>query len=112
VRDVPASDYIHIVEAEGRFGAMPHYHDVWGFRWHPRSDRNWEYRERGIAVPAWSLVLLSGALPAWMSAGFYRSVRRSRRGFCSRCGYDLRATPERCPECGRTVMRRHTLQRR
>lgn len=47
-------------------------------------------------VPVIVLVSL-GAVP--LIAPFRRRARR-RRGLCEKCGYDLRATPDRCPECG------------
>jgi hypothetical protein len=58
---------------------------------------------RGIAsmtidVPLWMLVLVSGA-PAFVMHRL-RLADRRRAGLCRTCGYDLRATPDRCPECG------------
>jgi hypothetical protein len=52
------------------------------------------------AVPlAWLLIPLAVPPAAW-AARALRSRRRRGRNQCRECGYDLRASPGRCPECG------------
>jgi hypothetical protein len=50
-----------------------------------------------VDVPHWLIVALTAVLPVWRLLAFRR---RTDVGVCRKCGYDLRATPERCPECG------------
>jgi hypothetical protein len=59
------------------------------------------FETRRVTVAYGPLVLLTGLLP------LAQLIRRKRaappRGLCPACGYDLRATPDRCPECGRAA---------
>ena len=59
---------------------------------------------RSLWVPYQIPMLASAVLPiAWLiSRTRQATLRRQRRrqGKCAHCGYDLRASPGRCPECG------------
>jgi hypothetical protein len=59
-------------------------------------------------VPYWALApaFLGAGLPAARaSVARRRRLRRLAAGCCPSCGYDLRATPGRCPECGTATTR-------
>ncbi len=53
-----------------------------------------------LVLPYWAIVCLFAAAPAWFALTRLRSAHRRTCGLCPTCGYDLRATPDRCPECG------------
>jgi hypothetical protein len=55
---------------------------------------------RMVVVPHLWLVALFAVLPLGRLVRRRRSARATRKGVCRVCGYDLRTTPERCPECG------------
>jgi hypothetical protein len=62
------------------------------------SERMLEY-----VAPHWFVAATVG-IPAFLgTTRFYHARarrKRVRKGMCPRCGYDVRATPDRCPECG------------
>jgi hypothetical protein len=83
-------------------------HGIPGIRWFDDGDELRRYEDgdprftfvhRGVEVSYGALVLILSLLPA--SWGVRRIGNRKRLpNACAHCGYDLRATPDRCPECG------------
>jgi len=58
-----------------------------------------------VVIPFWFLLLATASFPClWVFRTRQRNWRDHHR-CCPACGYDLRATPERCPECGAVPMK-------
>jgi len=53
-----------------------------------------------IYFPMWFVITCGLIPPTILINRNYRHRCREHAGLCSACGYDLRATSDRCPECG------------
>jgi hypothetical protein len=53
-----------------------------------------------IWIPAWAPLALLAIAPLAKFTTCTRRLRQDRHGLCPTCGYDLRASAGRCPECG------------
>ena len=81
---------------------MVRSYGFWGDRYTDMQPGYVNY-ERFVWVPWWAIFVSLIPIAAPTIFHFSRQRRRRIRAMnnqCANCGYDIRATPDRCPECG------------
>jgi hypothetical protein len=93
---------------QGALGELRWYFDSYN----SRGSSPFQFSSGGVhslTIPLWLPAALTAILPiSWITFTYRRRRFRDHAGRCPSCGYDLRATPERCPECG--SVRSSTIQ--
>lgn len=91
------------------------YGAPWAKRWHwgkayfDHAGVRYGTGERGgafeywVAAPCWMVAAATSLLPILSVIRFLKRRRRLQTGCCTHCGYDLRASKDRCPECGTLI---------
>jgi hypothetical protein len=84
-------------------GRQPH--TLLGFAVESRTREAWvgngvAWHDRRLHLPYWFAVAVTLAPPLFTARRSHTRRRRAANGLCPACGYDLRASPERCRECG------------
>jgi hypothetical protein len=83
----------------GAFAGM----GIYFHRFSDAGDQRMTGRTWGVTAPYWLICGLLAITPYFCARSLLRAGsrrRRSENGECINCGYDLRASQDRCPECG------------
>jgi hypothetical protein len=77
--------------------------DWHGFGWASDNlslSKGYSQTSHELVLPAWFVLIAAAVLPAIRVRGNMRRRKQLNLRLCRSCSYDLRATPDRCPECG------------
>lgn len=74
-----------------------------GFQFGSAPIGSWGWKFSAWIVPYWALIIPLAILPLIRLRRFLILRRRIKRGQCLACGYDLRHSEGRCPECGAAI---------
>jgi hypothetical protein len=72
-----------------------------GYAWREFPPSSMRPTRRFILLPWWFIVCTPASAWVLVATRSFKQVWRKSRKSCAACGYDMRATPDRCPECGR-----------